>query len=107
MPQVVCPRRTIYQEVVEENKCELPDEGLHDVIHESLESGWCIVKAKWHYKKLEMTTMCPESYLVDVAGMHSDLMISTANIKLGEEACVGICAGETTLQVAGEFLPPR
>jgi hypothetical protein len=26
---------------------------------------------------------------------------------LGIVLCVGICAGETTLQVAGEFLPPR
>lgn len=86
MPQVVCLGRTIYQDVVEENQCELSDEGLQDVIHESLESGWCIGKAEWHYKKLEMTTMCPESCLVDVAGMHSNLMISTAKIKLGEEA---------------------
>ena len=47
---------------------------------------WRIGEAKRHHKEFEVAVMRLEGGLVDIIRLHADLVISRAQIELGEEA---------------------
>ena len=76
MLKMIFPRLIVDEDVVKEHK----DKGLkirfQCVIHEALEGGRCIAKAKRHDQELIMAFMGMESCLRNVCFFHADLMVT-------------------------------
>ena len=56
-----------------------------DLVPESLECGRSVGEAERHHQKLEVAVVCVERYLGHIVRMHTDLMMSVAEVELGEE----------------------
>ena len=68
------PIFTIDEDVIKEHKEKGLKIRFQYVIHESLEGGWCILKAKRHDQKLIIAFMGMESCLRNLCLFHVDLM---------------------------------
>ena len=71
--------------VIEKDQYSPTQERPKDLVHESLERGRSVCEAEWHHLKLVMAMVCAECRLGRIVGMHTDLMISAAEVELGEE----------------------
>jgi len=84
--EVIGPRRTVNKDVVKKDKHEPSEEGPENVVHQRLECGRSVAETEWHDEELIESIVGPERRLVDVGGQHAYLVISGAQIELGEEA---------------------
>lgn len=66
----------IYQDIIKEDYNKPLQHCLKNSIHCRLENGRGISQAKWHNEELEMTIMRTERSLVNVALMHSYLVVA-------------------------------
>ena len=55
-----------------------------DVIHEGLESGWSIAKAKEHNHWFKQAKRGDEGYLPLVQFLDANVVVSPSNVKFGE-----------------------
>lgn len=67
---------TIYQNIVEEDKDELEKKLLKDVIHQGLEGGGRIAKAKRQHLEFVMSMVRSEGYFRNVLLVHTNLMVA-------------------------------
>jgi hypothetical protein len=67
---------TIDEYVIKEDKDKESEIRFQDFVHEALEGGWCITKAKRHHQKLIVALMGAKSCLRDVFLFHLNLMVS-------------------------------
>src|SRR5712664_761404 len=74
------------------------DQVLEDVVHHGLESGRTIGEAEEHNQGLKEPSVCAESGLPLVTFLDADIVVSPANIQLGEVACTP----ETIYEVGNE-----
>jgi hypothetical protein len=58
--------------------------GAEDVVHEGLECGWQITEAEVHHRWLEQSTSCFEHGFVFVSFSDAYVVVSLADIELGE-----------------------
>jgi hypothetical protein len=84
--EVIGPRRTVNKDVVKKDKHEPSEEGPENVVHQRLERGRRVAETERHDEELIEPIMGPERRLVDVGGQHAYLVISGAQVELGEEA---------------------
>jgi hypothetical protein len=87
MSNVCLEVRAVDQYVIEEHKYKISQVMLEYVILEVLERRGSIGKSKWHYQLLEMATEGSESCLVNVLGLHPDLVVARPQVKFGEDMC--------------------
>jgi len=66
--------------VVKEGRAEVVQELVKYVIDESLEVGWCIGEAEWHYQRFEQTVSSPEGHLPLFPLRHSYQVVGTVDI---------------------------
>jgi hypothetical protein len=85
MLQMFCPCLAENQYVIKKYQDKLPNIGFEDVIHQGLKGGGCVCQPKGHDEELKFSAVCAECCFVDVARTHANLMISVAEVKLGEE----------------------
>jgi hypothetical protein len=84
---MVSKRGAINKYVVEENQDKAAEEGLKDIVHESLEGRWGVGKPKGHHEKLVMALISAEGSLGDVLLPHPDLMISGSEVQFRKNYC--------------------
>lgn len=65
-----------YQLVIEINKDELTNELVQYVLHQSLEGGRHVREAKQHDQELKVAPVRAKRRLMNVVGVHSDLVVS-------------------------------
>jgi hypothetical protein len=82
--QVLGEGVAIDQNIVKEHEHEVAKERAKNLVHEGLERCRGIGQAEGHDHELEMPVMSPERCLVDIIGVHVDLVISAAKVELGE-----------------------
>jgi hypothetical protein len=79
------PRCTIDENIIKENKHKPAQVGLEHVIHQCMERCRSVVEAKGHHQELEVAVVGAESRYRDIVRMHPHLMITGAEVELGEE----------------------
>jgi hypothetical protein len=82
----VPPKKSYRREYHQKNKNKPAKEGLEDVIHDGLKSGWRVSQSKGHNEELEVPVMSAERCLRHIIRVHTHLMVPAAEIDLGEEA---------------------
>jgi hypothetical protein len=70
-PPKTCYRLVYHQKIL----TQILKEGIENGIHQPLECGRCICKAKRHDQKFIMAFMSSECCFWDIFFLHSDLMI--------------------------------
>jgi hypothetical protein len=75
MHKVVIPSVVVNEDVIKENQDKILKARFQSFIHESLEGGWGIEKAKRHDQEFIMSFMSSEGSLRNIFLLHSDLMI--------------------------------
>jgi len=79
--------RTIYQDVIQEDKDKLTQQWTQDVIHQALKGGRGVGKAKTHDPKLKMPMVSLKSCFVFILDSHPYLVIPRPHVQLGEIFC--------------------
>jgi hypothetical protein len=64
----------------------LMDQICKDVIHRGLKCGGAVGKSKKHHQQLIKTTVCAECSLPFITLLNAHIVVSPANIQLGEVA---------------------
>ena len=59
---------------------------LEDLVHHGLECCWAVCKAEEHDEGFEQSAICPERGFPFVAFLDTDVVVSPADVKLGEVA---------------------
>jgi len=80
------PRRTVDEDVVEEDEDETAKERLQDTVHQGLERRWRICGTERYDDELEVAMVGAEGRLGDVLRVHGHLVVPTAQVEFGEEA---------------------
>ena len=75
----------IDEDIIKEDRNEVPQVGTKYFIHQFLECGRSICEAKWHDQKFIVPIMCAESCFRDIILMNSNLVIPRMKIQLGEK----------------------
>jgi hypothetical protein len=70
------PSFTIDQDVIKKDKDKMMEKGLKYVVHETLEGGRCIAKAKGHHQELIMAFMSEKSSFGNIYLLHVNLVIA-------------------------------
>jgi hypothetical protein len=83
--QVISPRPAVNQNVVKKYQDEAAEERPEHIIHQGLECRRGVAEAERHHKELVQAIMCTERRLVDVLRAHAHLVITRAQVQLGEE----------------------
>lgn len=78
--QVLCPRRVVYQYVVEKDQHEPTEIRPEDVVHQRLEGGRGIGEAKRHHQEFVVSLVSTERRLVDVVQVHPHLVIGGTQV---------------------------
>ena len=82
---MLIPSIAINQYVIKKNKDVPSQECLENIGHQGLECRRSIGESKRHDQKFVVAIMGAKGGLMDVVGLHSDLMISELKIQLSEE----------------------
>jgi hypothetical protein len=80
MQKVGIPSAAIDEDVIKENQDKLLKVRFQYFIHETLEGGWGIAKAKSHDQEFIMSFMSSESSLQNIFLLHPDLVITRAKV---------------------------
>ena len=67
------------------NQDKMEEEGVENIIHETLKSGWGITEEKWNYQYLIMIFMGEEICFGYIHLFHPDLMATQMEVEFGEE----------------------
>jgi hypothetical protein len=86
MLQMLLPRVTKDQNIIQINNNKLTQVWSKDVINEAHECGWRIRQHEWHYHPLEKPKFGLERCLPCVCCLHAHLMIPGYKVHLSEEA---------------------
>jgi hypothetical protein len=62
------------------------EEGVKDMIHETLKGGGCITQAKGHEQELIMALMSSKGIFGNIDLFHTYLVVSRPKIKFGKNA---------------------
>lgn len=76
MAQVSLERRTVYEDIVEEDDDEVAEIRSKKQVHGGLEGRRCVAQPKQQYVKLVMDVVGSESNLGDISIMHPNLMVT-------------------------------
>ena len=87
MDEIRVQIRTIYKNIIKENKDKVSQVRFEDRVHEALESGWGISESKRHDSELIESKVCFESCFVYISMVHSYLMITSSQVDFGKEFC--------------------
>ena len=82
---MLIPSFAINQCVIKKNEDVPSQECSENIIHQGLECRRSIGESKWHDQKFIVFIMGAKGGLMDVVGLHSDLIISVLQIQLSEE----------------------
>ena len=82
---MLIPSFAINQCVIKKNKDVPSQECSKNIVHQGLECRQSIGESKRHDQKFVVAIMGAKGGLMDVVGLHSDLMISGLKIQLSEE----------------------
>ena len=85
MLQVLGPRSVVYQDIIKEHQHEPAKERSEHVIHQRLESRWCVGETEGHHQELIVSLMSAKHRFADVLRVHPHLMVAGAEVELGEE----------------------
>ena len=85
--QMLCPRGTIDDDVVEEDEHAAVKEWLENGAHKRLKNWQRVGQAERHDQELEVAMMHAKRRLVDICWVNTNLVISRAELQLGEELC--------------------
>jgi hypothetical protein len=77
---------------------------LKDVVHETLEGGRCITKAKGHHQELIMAFMSEKTLFWDIGLLHANLVIVGTKIKFGKELGTLEIIQEIIIDLNGELI---
>ena len=79
------PRRAVDEDVVEEHQDAAAEERLEDEVHKHLERRGSIRQPEGHDQKFEVAMVGAERCLGNIIRVHTNLVISRTQIKLGKE----------------------
>jgi len=68
------------ENIVKENKDAPPEEWLQHSVHQCLEGQRRVRETEWHHEELKVPVMSSECGLGDVIRVHTNLMISAAQV---------------------------
>ena len=80
MEKVAISSVVVNENVIKENQDKILKVGFQYFIHETLEGGWSIAKAKRHDQEFIMSLMIFESSLRDIYLLHPNLLITGAEV---------------------------
>jgi hypothetical protein len=83
--QVLRPRVAEYQYIVEEDEDEAAQKRTEHVIHQCLERSRGVAQPERHGEELVEAIMCAERGLVDVVGVHPNLVVAGTEVQFGEK----------------------
>ena len=78
---------TVDQDVINVDNDADIEEGLQDVLDQSLECCWSVGESKGHDFVLIVTISSAESGFLDVILVDLDLIVSPAKVNFGEDGC--------------------
>ena len=85
MSDMGVPSFIVDQDVIKKNEDKMTYKGLKDVVHETLEIGRCIAKAKGHHQEIVVVFMSEKRNFGNVCCLHANLVVVRMDIKFGEE----------------------
>jgi hypothetical protein len=80
------PRAVVDEDIVEEDEDEAAEEWVEHIVHQCLKCGWGIVEPKRHDEELVEAIVSPKCRLLNISGVHANLVVAGAEVQLGEES---------------------
>ena len=76
----------VHQHIVKVHQNTTVKQIEKNIVHHTLESGWCRSESEWHNRELVCAIATSETCFHLVAHMHGYLVISIAHVKLTKDA---------------------
>jgi len=74
----------VYQYFIKEDYEKIMDNGIKDVVHESLKGGFNIANTKRNHQKLIMTIMSETIHFGNIEFLHVNVVITRVGINFSE-----------------------
>jgi hypothetical protein len=85
MSKMACLGFVVYEDIIKENSHKMMKKRMEDMIHQDLESGRRITKAKRNEKKLIVALMSSKGSLRNAFLFYMDLVVARTKIKFSKE----------------------